>query len=824
LAGTPARAKHPVAKFWRGPVSALPPSQALLGLLVAIATGILLFQSREQALQEAEHEPRSLSLTLADQAERAFEAVDLVQTTFMEMVRNDDAQTVDDFRRRMSSLEVNRELTAHGAALPQLDIIGLVDSDGKFINISHNWPVPGISIADRAYFEALEDNPDQTTVVSDPLVNRVNHTLAVVVSHRIATPDGRFLGIGFAGVLMSYFENLYKTVVNNENTAISLLRSDGMLLARYPEEIASIGKIFDRGSAAGRLRASGTDNDMTLQTSRIHGTQSVIAAHALAHYPMLVTVSTKASSVLAAWREQAAYLVAAAGLLELVLAGVGVLTIRQLRGQRMLADARAAQHGAEAELALGRERERADRELRIQAARFGAALGNMSEVVCMFDAGNSLLVGNDGLAAILGLPVSRIAPGTTIEGMRALLANSSGSVPEDLEQLRSLILRLKSDGIRAAHALDMEDGRGLAVNFAPMANDGWLVTLEDMTQQRIAEAKIAYMANHDALTGLANRISFHRRLDEAMARCRRGEHYAVCYLDLDHFKAVNDTLGHPAGDALLREVAKRLIQEVREIDTVARLGGDEFAIVQSVVQPTDSTALADRLIDAIGASYEIAGNRLVIGTSIGIAIVPNDGEDADEIMKKADMALYRSKANGRGRYLCFEPEMNARVQARRTLELDLRVALAEAEFRLVYQPLIDIATGTVRGFEALVRWRHSVRGTAPPADFIPLAEEIGLILPLGRWVLRQASADAAAWPDNLKLAVNLSPVRWAVSRWWRTSRLPWPRPDSIRTVSNSRSPKPPCSRTPARCWRYRTSREIWVWESPWTILARVIRR
>jgi hypothetical protein len=375
LAGTPARAKHPVAKFWRGPVSALPPSQALLGLLVAIATGILLFQSREQALQEAEHEPRSLSLTLADQAERAFEAVDLVQTTFMEMVRNDDAQTVDDFRRRMSSLEVNRELTAHGAALPQLDIIGLVDSDGKFINISHNWPVPGISIADRAYFEALEDNPDQTTVVSDPLVNRVNHTLAVVVSHRIATPDGRFLGIGFAGVLMSYFENLYKTVVNNENTAISLLRSDGMLLARYPEEIASIGKIFDRGSAAGRLRASGTDNDMTLQTSRIHGTQSVIAAHALAHYPMLVTVSTKASSVLAAWREQAAYLVAAAGLLELVLAGVGVLTIRQLRGQRMLADARAAQHGAEAELALGRERERADRELRIQAARFGAAPG-----------------------------------------------------------------------------------------------------------------------------------------------------------------------------------------------------------------------------------------------------------------------------------------------------------------------------------------------------------------------------------------------------------------------------------------------------------------
>ncbi len=282
---------------------------------------------------------------------------------------------------------------------------------------------------------------------------------------------------------------------------------------------------------------------------------------------------------------------------------------------------------------------------------------------------------------------------------------------------------------------------------------------DSITAQQVVEAKIAHMAHHDALTGLANRLLFHERLTEAVARCRRGARYAVLYLDLDHFKAVNDTLGHPVGDALLREVTQRLQRQVREGDTIARLGGDEFAIVQSISQPSDSTALAKRVIEAVGAPYEFNGNRVIIGTSIGIAIVPDDGADVDEIIKNADMALYRSKADGRGRYQFFELEMNARMQARRTLDLDLRTALAEGEFRLFYQPLIDIATRAVCGFEALLRWQHPERGMVSPADFMPLAEETGLIVPIGKWVLRQACADAATWPDNLKVAVNLSPVQ-----------------------------------------------------------------
>jgi predicted signal transduction protein with EAL and GGDEF domain len=205
-------------------------------------------------------------------------------------------------------------------------------------------------------------------------------------------------------------------------------------------------------------------------------------------------------------------------------------------------------------------------------------------------------------------------------------------------------------------------------------------------------------------------------------------------------------LGHPIGDALLRAVTQRVRGQVREIDTVARLGGDEFAIVQSNLRlPTDAAAQAERLIEAVGAPYEIEGNLVTIGTSIGIATLPGDGLHPDMLLKNAEVALYRAKADGRGRFCFFKPEMESIVQTRRVLELDLRKALVEAEFRVFYQPLVNLATDRVCGFEALLRWFHPQRGLIPPADFIGLAEEVGLIVPLGRWVLHQACCDAAAW-------------------------------------------------------------------------------
>jgi diguanylate cyclase (GGDEF)-like protein/PAS domain S-box-containing protein len=288
-----------------------------------------------------------------------------------------------------------------------------------------------------------------------------------------------------------------------------------------------------------------------------------------------------------------------------------------------------------------------------------------------------------------------------------------------------------------------------------------LVAVVDVTEQRQAEARIAYMAHHDALTDLPNRMMFHQRLTEALARVQRSGHaLAVHCLDLDHFKGVNDTLGHPIGDELLKAVAQRLANCLRDSDMVARLGGDEFAIVQYPLgDPNEAGNLASRLIDVVSKPYEVHGHEFVVGASIGIALGPGDGDAPDALLRNADMALYRAKAEGRGAAHFFEAEMDRRIQARRMLELDLRKAFVNGEFELYYQPLVNLKTNAVSGFEALLRWRHPERGLVAPGEFVPLSEEIGLIVPLGEWVLREACSQAATWPEPLKVAVNLSPAQ-----------------------------------------------------------------
>ena len=269
------------------------------------------------------------------------------------------------------------------------------------------------------------------------------------------------------------------------------------------------------------------------------------------------------------------------------------------------------------------------------------------------------------------------------------------------------------------------------------------------------------MARHDALTNLPNRTLFREQLEKALRLAKRSDQLAVLCLDLDHFKDINDSLGHPVGDALLKEVARRLGECVTENDTVARLGGDEFAIVQlcNDCDPSAVALLASHVVEQVSAPYEIAGHQLVIGVSIGISLAPEDGKNPDELLKKADLALYRAKEDGRGTYRFFETGMDARAQARRLLELDLRAALQRGEFEVYYQPIRDVAKDVVVAFEALVRWNHSLRGMISPVNFIPLAEETGLIVPIGEWVLRQACMDAAGWSQDVCVAVNLSPVQ-----------------------------------------------------------------
>ena len=293
--------------------------------------------------------------------------------------------------------------------------------------------------------------------------------------------------------------------------------------------------------------------------------------------------------------------------------------------------------------------------------------------------------------------------------------------------------------------------------------------------------KVNHLAHHDTLTGLPNRLSFRSEAERALRRTRRGESFALLYLDLDRFKDVNDTLGHPIGDALLREVATRLQAEVREVDTVARLGGDEFAVVQTdVKQPNAAQVLAARCIETLSEPYMIDDHRIVVGVSIGVALAGGNAgaNDVDTLMRNADLAMYRAKEDGRGGLRFFDPGMDAQAQARRKLEIDLRRALEQGQFELYYQPLVSILERRISGFEALLRWHHPTRGLVLPLEFIPLAEEIGLIVPIGEWVLREGCAEAARWGrgdlkgEAPRVAINVSAVQFGD-------------PDLVATVANA---------------------------------------
>ncbi|MCI1192437.1 EAL domain-containing protein [Calidifontimicrobium sp. SYSU G02091] len=398
-----------------------------------------------------------------------------------------------------------------------------------------------------------------------------------------------------------------------------------------------------------------------------------------------------------------------------------------------------------------------DARLRALAAENAAlrlAIERLPHGLCMFDGADRLVLANRRYREIWDLPEALMRPGTPFAD---ILAATRG---REAEWSRLAELPPPDRDRTRRREWVMDDGRTISIVVTRLADGTAIAVHEDVTEQRRTEARIAHLARHDALTGLVNRAVLREELERLLARNARGEDLALLYLDLDRFKAVNDSHGHPVGDELLREVAARLRGCVRDTDLVARLGGDEFAIAQcGAPQPTASRRLAQRLIEALSAPFEIAGVQAHIGTSVGIAVAPFDGDDPDTLLKNADLALYRAKADGRGALRYFEPAMDERARRRRTLEADLRAALALQQFHLEYQPVVRVADAAVCGVEALLRWRHPVRGEVSPAEFVPLAEDTGLIVPIGRWVLEQACRDALRWPASVRVAVNVSAVQ-----------------------------------------------------------------
>jgi diguanylate cyclase (GGDEF)-like protein len=396
-----------------------------------------------------------------------------------------------------------------------------------------------------------------------------------------------------------------------------------------------------------------------------------------------------------------------------------------------------------------------------RTAHLQAIIDNFPGGITFTDHNLRLVVANEKVRKLLDLPDRLFANGPpAIEELFRFNAKRGEYGPGDVEE--QVAARLALGNPVGPHMFERErpDGTIIEARVVPLANGGFVTTYMDMTARRRSEARVAHMAHHDALTDLPNRVLLQERLERALARVRRGERLAVLCLDLDDFKAVNDTLGHPVGDTLLKAVAERLCDCIRDTDTVARLGGDEFAILQiAPEEDQDVAALARRIIESVHAPYDLDQHHVNIGISIGIAISPDDGVDPDQLIRNADLALYRAKAEGRGSYRFFETEMDIRLRARRELELDLRKALGSGQFELYYQPFVNLQRDDICGFEALLRWHHPERGMVSPAEFIPIAEDIGLIVSIGEWVLRHACTQATLWPDHIKIAVNLSPAQ-----------------------------------------------------------------
>ena len=406
----------------------------------------------------------------------------------------------------------------------------------------------------------------------------------------------------------------------------------------------------------------------------------------------------------------------------------------------------------------------ASRDMALLAKRFDTALNNMPHGLCMFDAERRIVVANKRLSEHLGLPAESELKGLIPERL-VTLAVETGLIPNDQAERLVGDLNARLSGAEThAFAVDLHNGRTLEFTVQPMENGGMVLLGEDITERKIAQARINHLARFDSLTGLPNRTILRSRMDNALAECTSEQMCAVHFIDLDQFKQVNDTLGHSRGDMLLVAVAERLRKVVRETDVIARFGGDEFVVLQYPVTSLDqASALAQRMLEGLKGNYEIDGHEVAVSASIGLAIASATDTDADQLLKNSDMALYRAKAENRGTWRWFEAEMEARAQARRSLELDLRTALEAEAFDLYYQPIFDIRTRRILSCEALLRWHHHERGMVSPGEFISVAEEMGIIVEIGQQVLRKACLECRRWPGDTRVAVNLSPIQFSRS-------------------------------------------------------------
>ena len=704
----------------------------LIGLASAVSVGTAIY-IRNLAIDENTRAATRVSYLLARELDHSLQSVSYAVSKVQERLQN--ATTAAEWDAVARGAALHGALEDHVAQEPLIDRIAVVGADGEVVNDSARRPNDSVTNNQRmseTFVDNLRRSAPTDVYLSSPPESGAGAP-GIGLSKRISSGSGDFLGGVVATLAPSAIDDLVTPFVIGEHGSIALIRADGAAVDRVPAVDVTSGRdvIADEPYAQYFLRRR---DGVAQGVSATDGKHRLFAIANLPHFPLAVVAAVATSDWYAEWLRQLEWIALRTFVVATLIAIGSVKLAMRLE-----------------QLAEARKSAAVQAQMAIHYKRFNSAMDAIVQGVALFDADMRLITCNRRYAEIYGLPAEVTQPGA---------ASAEGIFPRrrhaqfgDVSGER----RTEADG-SVATINELPDGRLILQRKKKLAEGGWVSTHEDITARRRAEEKVREMATTDGLTGLSNRFAFRQRLDRRLAEVNRklGE-FAVFYLDLDRFKAVNDSLGHPLGDTLLKAVSERIVSVVRAEDTVARLGGDEFAIIQRVTNAlNDPARLADRLIAAVGEPHLIGDAAITIGVSIGIALAPKDGVVADELIRAADVALYHAKAERRGGYTFFEKAMDEQVQSRRQLEDDLRTALAENQFRLDFQPVVSAADRTVKSFEALLRWRHPVRGNVPPSAFIALAEEVGLIAPIGEWVIREACRQAAKWPRQIKVAVNVS--------------------------------------------------------------------